>query len=76
MENAMNSAKCDLLSPRQLAMQTGWPERRIRRLIEQNQIRHIRVGPSVLLPATAIEEFVRTHMVTPDQTLLKVVQNG
>jgi excisionase family DNA binding protein len=61
----MDSAKCNLVSLRQLAMQSGWPERRIRRLIEQNQIRHIRVGPSVLLPTTAIEEFVLANMVEP-----------
>jgi excisionase family DNA binding protein len=66
LEVKMKSAECDLVSPRQLAKSSGWPERRIRGLIAQNQIRHLRVGSSILVPVDAIEEFVRTNMVNPN----------
>jgi excisionase family DNA binding protein len=54
-----------LESPRELAKRTGWPERRIRKLIAQNQLAHVRVGASILVPSDAIDEFVRTNMIVP-----------
>jgi hypothetical protein len=72
----MDSAKCDLMSPRQLAKQSGWPERRIRALIAQNRIKHIRVGASNFLPANAIDEFIQTNMVTPGNPPGKADSNG
>jgi excisionase family DNA binding protein len=61
----MNSAECDLVSPRQLAKRSGWTERRIRGLIAQNELRHIRVGGSILVPSGALEEFLKLNMVEP-----------
>jgi excisionase family DNA binding protein len=55
----------NLGSPRELAKRTGWPVRRIRTLIAENRIRHVRVGRSILVPFDAIEEFLRENLVTP-----------
>ncbi|MDE3027522.1 MAG: excisionase family DNA-binding protein [Paracoccaceae bacterium] len=55
-----------LFSPRETASRTGWPERRIRLLIAQNQIRHLRIGAKILVPATAIDEFVNENMIVPE----------
>jgi hypothetical protein len=64
-EMATDSGKSCLLSPRQLALKSGWSEKRVRTLIKQMKLQHIKVGPSVLLPADAIERFVETNMFTP-----------
>jgi excisionase family DNA binding protein len=55
----------ELESPRQLALRTGWPERRIRNLIAQNKLRHVRIGGSILVPHDAIDEFLKLNMVAP-----------
>ncbi|PIE14004.1 MAG: DNA-binding protein [Rhodobacterales bacterium] len=56
----------DLLTPRQLASETGWPERRIRSLLRTGELRHIRIGANYYLPLNAIEEFLSRKMVEPD----------
>jgi excisionase family DNA binding protein len=55
----------NLESPRQLAQRTGWPERRIRNLIANGKIRHIRIGCNLFIPPGAIEEFLKFNMVEP-----------
>jgi excisionase family DNA binding protein len=55
-----------LESPRQLSERSGWPERRIRRLIAANEIRHIRIGKHFLVPTGALEEFLAANMVNPE----------
>jgi excisionase family DNA binding protein len=55
----------ELESPKQLSVRSGWPERRIRNLIAKNQLRHIRIGGSILVPIDALEEFLQLNMVRP-----------
>jgi len=62
----MQAVDCDLISPRQLAAATGWPERRIRALIASKKISHLKHGRKILLPRNAIAEFVSSSMVRPD----------
>jgi len=38
-----------LLSPREMAQQSGWPEGRIRRLISTRRLRHIKIDGLILL---------------------------
>lgn len=58
----------DLCSPRELAELTGWPERRIRSLLQKGALRHMRIGANYYLPRDAIEEFVKNGMVGPGQS--------
>lgn len=55
-----------LLSPRELAAQTGWPERRIRQMIADNELRHLRLKNRIFVPVNALDEFVERNMVEPD----------
>ena len=52
-----------LLTLPKLAAQGGWPESRIRRMVARGQLSHIRVNGRLLLPETAIEEYVASHFV-------------
>ena len=52
-----------LLTLPKLAAQSGWPESRIRRMVARGQLSHIRVNGRLLLPATAIDEYVANHFV-------------
>jgi hypothetical protein len=54
-----------LLTISQLANASGWPVSRIRRLIRKRQLVHLRVDSRTLLPADAIEEFMRENMIKP-----------
>lgn len=55
----------DLLSPREIALKTGWPIARIRNLINRKKIRHVRIGGSLFLPITAVDEYLAANMVEP-----------
>ncbi|HIE24679.1 MAG TPA: DNA-binding protein [Anaerolineales bacterium] len=55
----------ELLSSRQLANKSGWPERRIRNLIKAKLLRHIWIGGSIFLPEDALPEFIKNNMVEP-----------
>jgi excisionase family DNA binding protein len=57
--------ECTLLTPRQLAAETGWPEKRIRKLISTRSIRFLRNGANFLLPQNAIHEYIARNMVEP-----------
>lgn len=48
-----------------LAVHSGWPESRIRRMVAKQMLPHIRINGRVLLPPTAIEEFVAKNFVEP-----------
>jgi excisionase family DNA binding protein len=72
----MNSSECELVSPRQLAKRSGWTERRIRGLIAENELRHIRVGGSILVPSDALEEFLKLNMVEPRSVAQSEVTAG
>ena len=52
-----------LLTLPKLAAQSGWPESRIRRMVARGQLSHIRVNGRLLLPVTAIDEYVANHFV-------------
>jgi len=54
-----------LLTLPKLAAQSGWPESRIRRMVARGQLAHIRVNGRLLLPVTAIDEYVAHHFVVP-----------
>ena len=56
---------CSLLTPRELAAQTGWPEKRIRKLISAKRIRFLKHGTNFLLPPNAIHEYIERNMVEP-----------
>lgn len=57
---------CALLSPRELAEKSGWPERRIRSLIASKQIKHLKIGSAFFLPEDAVLDFVQRNMVLPE----------
>ncbi len=61
----MNIPVIDLLSPRQLAGETGWSEKAIRALIGEKRIRHLKRGSRYLIPRDAIDEFVQNAMIEP-----------
>lgn len=56
---------CTLLSPRELAAESGWPEKRIRLLINMRLIRYLKFNGRYLLAKDALKEFVESHMVVP-----------
>ena len=58
---------CSLLTPRELAAQTGWPEKRIRKLISTRNIRFLRNGANFLLPQNAVQDYIARNMVEPCQ---------
>jgi len=55
-----------LLTLPKLAAQSGWPESRIRRMVARQQLAHIRVNGRLLLPQTAIEDYVAQNFVDPN----------
>lgn len=55
-----------LLSSREMAKQSGWPESRIRRLINARRLRHVRLDGLLLMPENAIDEFMAANMIEPD----------
>lgn len=66
----MNAHK--LLSPREIALKTGWPITRIRNLINKKEIRHVRIGGNLFLPENAIDEYVTANMVNPIKSSLQL----
>lgn len=54
------------LTPRELAVESGWPEKRIRDLIAAKELRHIRVRSRFFIPKGALDEFIERNMVKPD----------
>ncbi len=52
-----------LLTLPKLAAQSGWPESRIRRMVARKQLAHIRVNGRLMLPETAIADYVAKHFV-------------
>ena len=55
-----------LISPREMAKQSGWPEGRIRRLIAARRLRHVKLDGLLLLPENAVDEFLQVNMVEPE----------
>jgi hypothetical protein len=52
-----------LLTLPRLAAQSGWPESRIRRMVARKQLAHIRVNGRLMLPETAIDDYVARNFV-------------
>lgn len=54
-----------LLTLPKLAQHSGWPVSRIRRMVERQQLPHVRVGGRVLVPEGAIDDFVARNFIEP-----------
>jgi len=54
-----------LLTLPKLAARSGWPESRVRRMVARGLLSHIRVNGRLLLPETAIEDYVATTSWPP-----------
>lgn len=65
-----------LLSPKQLADRSGWPVASIRNLIAKQEIRHVRIGGSLFLPETAVDEYLAANMVEPKQKALVLADSA
>lgn len=52
-------------SPTEAASRLGWPLARVRKLIRNQQVRHVKVGGIYLLPQGALEEYLEAHTVEP-----------
>jgi excisionase family DNA binding protein len=57
----------ELKTPKEMANQSGWPERRIRNLLAEGELKHVRIGSHYLLPIDAIEEFLERKMHRPHE---------
>lgn len=57
-----------LLTLPKLAAQSGWPESRIRRMVARKQLAHIRVNGRLMLPETAIDDYVARNFVEANGT--------
>ncbi|MCI0999820.1 helix-turn-helix domain-containing protein [Ochrobactrum sp. C6C9] len=55
--------------PKELAARIGWPIKRIRTLIASKQLRHHRIGGSIIIPINAIDEFLKNTEVEPCQEI-------
>lgn len=52
-------------TPRELAVASGWSERRIRDLIAAKELRHIRLRSRFFIPKGALDELIARKMVAP-----------
>lgn len=52
-----------------LAEQSGWSVTRVRRMVANRELPHIRVNGRLLLPANAIDDFVARNIVSPASEL-------
>ena len=62
----MTTTAVNLLTPRELACQSGWSLKSIRKLLLDKRIRHIKRGNRYLIPHDAIDEFLSANMVEPE----------
>ncbi len=65
LQEGWNVIKDSLLTPREMAAASGWSERRIRALIAEGAIKHIRIGRGFFLPEDAVSDYVTRNMVIP-----------
>lgn len=54
-----------MLSVTELAISSGWPASRIRRLARAKRLAHVKFDGITLLPANAIDDFVQRNLVEP-----------
>lgn len=62
----MRSTSVNLPTPRQMAHQSGWSVKSIRKLLAERRIRHLKRGNRYLIPQNAIDEFLDANMVEPE----------
>ena len=55
-----------MMTIREIAEHSGWPEGRIRRLVATRRLRHVKLDGLLLLPENAVEEFVQANMIEPE----------
>lgn len=55
-----------MMTIREIAQHSGWPEGRIRRLVATRRLRHVKLDGLLLLPENAVEEFVQANMIEPE----------
>ena len=60
-----------MMTIREIAQHSGWPEGRIRRLVATRRLRHVKLDGLLLLPQNAVEEFVEANMVEPEAARAK-----
>lgn len=70
----MNSS--ELKTPKEMASQSGWPETRIRNLLAEGELKHVRIGSHYLLPADAIDEFLERKMFRPSDPQAQTEEHG
>ncbi|TYC64742.1 helix-turn-helix domain-containing protein [Stappia sp. BW2] len=55
----------ELETVNELSSRTGWPKSRIRKLVENRELRHVRIGGGIYIPTGAIEEFISNNTIAP-----------
>ncbi len=55
----------ELETVNELSSRTGWPKSRIRKLVENRELRHVRIGGGIYIPTGAIEEFIKNNTIEP-----------
>lgn len=54
-----------LENPKELAERLGWPIARVRKLIRQKALRHMKIGGLYFVPDGAVEEYLAAQTVEP-----------
>lgn len=62
----MTNIEQNLESPREVALRVGWPLARVRKLIRDREIRHLKIGGLYFVPQGAVEEYLAARIVEPD----------
>lgn len=55
----------ELETVNELSSRTGWPKSRIRKLIENRELRYVKIGGGIFIPSGAIEEFIKNNTIEP-----------
>lgn len=55
----------ELETVNELSSRTGWPKSRIRKLIENRELRYVKIGGGIFIPIGAIEEFIKNNTIEP-----------
>lgn len=62
----MTNTEQTLESPREVAQRVGWPLARVRKLIRQRAIRHLKIGGLYFVPEGAVEEYLAARTIEPE----------
>jgi hypothetical protein len=55
----------EMVTINQLAVTSGWPASRIRKMIKSRKLPHLRMDGLTLVPVDAIDEYMRDNLVKP-----------